>query len=73
MQEVKEQEWNRIATLQQDKMQLEEELSKAQKQNAGSLSDQQTLTNKFHDQIRQLEIDKVHLMASLSSSIMGYG
>lgn len=61
MQEVKEQEWNKIATLQQDKMQLEEELSKAQKQNTHSLSDQQALTNKFRDEIRQLEIDKVHL------------
>ena len=45
--------------LQQDKMQLEEELSKYQKQNAHSLSDQQALTNKFRDEIRQHEIDKV--------------
>lgn len=59
MQEVKEQEWNKIAVLQQDKMQLEEELSKCQKQNAYSLSDQQALANKFHDEIRQHEIDKV--------------
>ena len=50
-----------MAALQQDKMQLEEELSVAQKQNANSLSDQQALANKFHDEIRQLEIDKVHV------------
>lgn len=61
MQEVKEQEWNKIAVLQQDKMQLEEELSKAQKLNAHGLSDQQALTTKFRDEIRQLEIDKVLL------------
>ena len=59
MQEVKEQEWNKIAVLQQDKMQLEEELSKAQKLNAHGLSDQQALTTKFRDEIRQLDIDKV--------------
>lgn len=59
VQEVKEQEWNKIAGLQQDKIQLEEELSKAQEQNANSLSNQQALTNKFCDEIRQLEIDKV--------------
>ena len=60
MQEVKEQEWNKIAVLQQDKMQLEEELSRCKKQSAHSLSDQQALTNKFNDEIRQHEMDKVH-------------
>jgi len=59
VQEVREQEWNKIAGLEQDKIQLEEELSKVQKQNANSLSNQQALTNKFRDEIRQLEIDKV--------------
>ena len=62
MQEVKEQEWNKIAVLQQDKMQLEEELSKAQKLSAHGLSDQHALTTKFRDEIRQLEIDKVLLL-----------
>ena len=48
-----------MAVLQQDKMQLEEELSKAQKQNAHSMSDQQALASKYCDEIRQLEVDKV--------------
>lgn len=59
VQEVKEQEWNKMAVLQEDKIQLEEELSKAQKQNANNHSNQQALTNKFQDEIRRLEVDKV--------------
>lgn len=59
VQEVKEQEWNKMAVLQQDKMQLEEELSKAQKQNAHNMTDQQSLANKYRDEIRQLDMDKV--------------
>ena len=59
---MKEQEWNKIAVLQQDKLQLEEELSRCKKQSTHSLSDQQALMNKFHDEIRQHEIDKVYFM-----------
>lgn len=59
VQQVKEQEWNKIAALQQDKLQLEEELTKAQQQNASYLSSQQLITDKQRDELRQVLADKV--------------
>ena len=59
VQQVKEQEWNKIAALQQDKLQLEEEFTKAQQQNASYLSSQQLITDKHREELRQVLADKV--------------
>ena len=59
VQQVKEQEWSKIASLQQDKIQLEEDLTKAQQHNATYLSSQQVMADKHRDELRQLLADKV--------------
>jgi len=59
VQQVKEQEWSKIASLQQDKIQLEEDLTKAQQHNATFLSSQHVMADKHRDEMRQLLADKV--------------
>ena len=59
VQQVKEQEWSKIASLQQDKIQLEEDLTKVQQHNATYLSSQQMMADKHRDEMRQVLADKV--------------